>query len=531
MSDIFSKWRRMTHFDPELSELRRTAAAMAAVLATYGSALLLEHLAGLHVDIVILAIVLSMIAGRIQRAGDPVVRIAGRVVRPAAALAASGISRLMSMHPDAGDALFVAAMFASIWVRRFGRRAARAGMLIVAPLIAVLIMPSSALPGPGTLWVVVIALIAWCWVTVSQLLATATGFAPPSRGVPAAGPRAGAAARRRVLASTRMALQLGVALAAAFAIGRTIWPGHWTWTVLTAFIVCSGTRSRGDVVLKGVLRGAGAAAGTVVATAIAGTFGPHADASVAVMFAALAIATWLREFSYVWWAACVTAVLSLLYGWFGQSVGGLLDTRLEGIALGAALGIAVSWLILPIRTSDVARRRTADALVALGDVLSADWHDPAALRRDQVAFQRAVAGLAQIAPALRAHRLLLSRLHASKPGTPELADAVDAIEHSARSVGTLVSAATADHTAVADPCVQQLNQAVAANIIAARRAIGRRPGADYQAATAAACRGVIGKPDRRGEFLGALADIDRDLATICATFSPVGKERSRPASP
>lgn len=513
-------WHRMTSFDPGLGELRRAAVAMAAVLATYGSALLLEHLAGLHVDIVILAIVLAMTTARIQRAADPTDRIAGVLVLPAAALAASGISRLMSVHPDAGDTLFAAAMFASIWVRRFGRRATRAGTLIVAPLVAVLIMPSSSLPGPGTLWVVIIALIAWCWVTVFQLLAAATGFAPPSRGVPAAGPQAGGAARRRILASTRMALQLGVALAAAFAIGRTIWPGHWTWTVLTAFIVCSGARSRGDVVLKGVLRGAGAAAGTVVATAIAGTFGPHADASVAVMFAALAIATWLREFSYVWWATCVTAVLSLLYGWFGQSVGGLLDTRLEGIAVGAVLGIAASWLILPIRTSDVARRRSADALAALGGVLAADWHDPAALRRDQISFQRAVAGLAQIAPTLRAHRLLLSRLQA---GTPELADAVDAIEHSVHSVDTLVSAAAADRTATADPCVRQLNQAVAANISAARRAIGRRPGVGYQAATAAACPAsghVIGNPDRRGEFLAALADIDHALATVCATFRP-----------
>jgi hypothetical protein len=514
MSNIFS---RIAHFDPGLSELRRAAAAMGAVLATYGSSLLLEHLAGLHVDIVILGIVLAMTTARIQRAAEPTDRIAGGLVLPAAALAASGISRLMSVHPDAGDALFVAAMFASIWVRRFGPRATRAGMLIVAPLIAVLIMPSSPLPGPGTLWVVIIALIAWCWVTVFQLLAAATGFAPPSRGVPAAGPRAGATARRRVLASTRMALQLGVALAAAFAIGRTLWPDHWTWTVLTAFIVCSGTRSRGDVVLKGLLRGAGAAAGTVVATAIAGTFGPHADASVAVMFAALAVATWLREFNYAWWAASVTAVLSLLYGWFGQTVGGLLDTRLEGIALGAALGIAASWLILPIRTSDVARRRTADALTALGRVLSADWQDPAVLRRDQIAFQRAVAGLAQIAPALRAHRLLLSRLHTRRPGTPELADAVDAIEHSVHSVHALVSAAAADRTTTADPCVRQLNQAVTANISAARRAIGRRPGAGYRAATAAEYS--ASPRDPRGEFLGALADIDRALATVCATFS------------
>ena len=213
-----------------------------------------------------------------------------------------------------------------------------------------------------------------------------------------------------------MALQMATALAAAFAIGRTIWPGHWAWVVLTAFIVCSGARGRGDVVLKGALRGAGAAAGTAVATAVAGTFGPHADASVVVMFAAVAVATWLREFSYAWWAACVTAVLSLLYGWFGQAPGGLLETRLEGIAVGAALGIAASWLILPVRTSDVARRRAADALAALSGVLTADWRDPAALGHRQAAFQHTVISLGQIAPPLRAQRLLLAPLRGTRPG-------------------------------------------------------------------------------------------------------------------
>jgi uncharacterized membrane protein YccC len=543
MYSIHGVWYRLAHFDPGLGELRRTAAAMAAVLAAYGSSLVVEHLAGLHLDVVILAIVLAMITARIQRAADLTDRLAGLVVLPAAALAASGISGLMSASPDAGDALFVGGMFASVWIRRFGPRATRAGTLVVAPLIAVLVMSSSGLPGPATRWAALIACIAWFWVTVLQLLAARTGLAAPPRTA-SAGPTPSAGTRRRVLASTRMALQMAVALAAAFAVGRTAWPGHWAWTVLTAFIVCSGGRSRGDVILKGVLRGAGAAAGTVVATAIAGTFGPRADASVAVMFAVLAVATWLREFSYAWWAACVTAVLSLLYSWLGQSPGGLLDTRLEGIAAGAALGIAASWLILPIRTRDVARRRAADALVELGGLLAADWRDPAALHRHRLAFHHAVTRLGQIAPALRAQRLLLSPIPARRHPAPQPADSIDAIEHSELSVRALVRAALADRSAAADPRITQLNRAVAANITAARRAIGQRPGAAYQAATAetgpdlAQDRdGVTGterhQPASHGEVLRALADIDTALATVCSTYgapqAPTARSSVRPA--
>jgi hypothetical protein len=530
---------RLASFDPGLAELRRASVAMAAILATYACALLVEHQAGLHVDIVILAIVLAMTTARIQRAAGPADRLIGLAVLPAAAVAAAGISRLMSVHPDAGDALFVAGMFASVWVRRFGPHATRAGTLLTAPLVAVLIMPPSGLPGPGTLWVAVIALIASLWVSVFLLLAYRTGLAVPPHGPAAARPPAGAAAGKRIRVSTRMALQLATALAAAFAVGRTIWPGHWAWVVLTAFIVCSGARGRGDVVLKGTLRGAGAAAGTAVATAVAGPFGPHADASVVVMFAALAIATWLREFSYAWWAACVTAVLSLLYGWFGQAPGGLLETRLEGIAAGAALGIAASWLILPVRTGDVARRRAADALAALSGVLTADWRDPAALRQRQAAFQQTVISLGQIAPPLRAQRLLLAPLRSTRPGTPRLADVIEAIESCAQPVGCIVGASRRGPGAAGTPCVARLNKAVVANITAARLAIGRRPGAAYRAAVPGTCAAAglsddgTGECDCRelaecGQLAAALTGIDRALGTVATAFGRPAEEESAP---
>ena len=117
---------------------------------------------------------------------------------PAAAVAAAGISRLMSVHPDAGDALFVAGMFASIWARRFGPHATRAGTLLMAPLVAVLILPQSGLPGPGTLWVAVIGLIASIWVSLFQLLAYRTGLAVPPPAPAVARPPVGAGARKRI---------------------------------------------------------------------------------------------------------------------------------------------------------------------------------------------------------------------------------------------------------------------------------------------------------------------------------------------
>jgi uncharacterized membrane protein YccC len=71
-----------------------------------------------------------------------------------------------------------------------------------------------------------------------------------------------------------MALQMGAALAIAFAAGRTLFGVHWSWLVMTAFIVSSGNRGRGDVLYKSGLRIAAAAMGTVAATLLAGRFAP-----------------------------------------------------------------------------------------------------------------------------------------------------------------------------------------------------------------------------------------------------------------
>jgi Fusaric acid resistance protein-like len=496
--------------------MRSTVVAMTAILATYGSALLVERLAGLRLDFVIQAIVLAMTLARIQRSADLVDRLASFVLLPAVAVIAWGIGHLMSVHADAGDVLFVVAMSASIWVRRFGPRASRAGLLIVSPLIAILIVGAGGHGQAGIGWIAVVALIACIWVTAAGLLAVRTGFAAPARQpgeVTATGgtTRAGAASAqrrgRRLPASTRMALQLGAALAAAFVIGRSVWPEHWTWVVLTAFIVCSGARGRGDVLLKGALRAAGAAAGTLVAAGIAGTLGPRSDATVVLMFLALAAATWLREYSYAYWAGLITAVLSLLYGWFGEAPGGLLEVRLCGILVGAALGIAASWLILPVRTGDVLRRRTADAVAAIGAVIGTDQADLDAMRRSEAAFEQSVARLGQIAQPLRAQRLLLSPW---RPGTGYGADAIDAIAGCAEPVRAFARAGTAGDEYLAGHI-----KAVRANVTAARLAIGRRPGTPYRPASLAP---PAGRPADR-QVVAALCDIDGALGTVSAVFA------------
>ncbi|MET7737898.1 FUSC family protein [Streptomyces sp. NPDC005402] len=225
------------------------------------------------------------------------------------------------------------------------------------PFVALLVVPGPALPpkAQGALvswaWAALIGVLAVCCVWLVQGLGDRYGPWRPDPEPPNPAPRR--PSRLRPRPSTRMALQMAAAIAAAFVAGRLLFDDHWPWAVLTAYVAASGNRGRTDVVRKGIERLAGACAGTVLATGVAaaGITGPD---SVVLMFTVLAIALWLRPLNYAYWAAGMTTALSLLLAWFGQDATSLLPIRLAAIAVGAVLTVASAWWLLP-----VPKRRTA----------------------------------------------------------------------------------------------------------------------------------------------------------------------------
>ena len=358
--------RRLAWPDPGLVNLRASTSTMLAVLASYGSALVLEHAAGLHVDVLVQSVVLAISLARTQQGADIEHRLTSFVVMPVLAVAAAEVGRLITSDPNLGDCAFLLAVSGTFWIRRFGPRISKVAAITLLPLISILVLQGSAATSSvqdHSLWAGLVALIAAFWVFTFELLAGVTGLGPRARLRP--GPRASkrgepARDRARIAVTTRMALQMALALALAFAVGRSIWPSHWTWTVLSAFIVCGGARRRGDAVRKGALRTLGAGAGTILATTVAATLAPRDQTSIVLIFAVLAVGTWLRPLSYAYWAGCVTAALSLLYGYFGESASSLLYTRLEAIVLGALIGIASSWLVFATRNGAALRSRLAN---------------------------------------------------------------------------------------------------------------------------------------------------------------------------
>jgi hypothetical protein len=175
--------------------------------------------------------------------------------------------------------------------------------------------------------------------------------------------------------------------------------------VLTAFIVNSGNRGRGDVVYKGIQRLVGAGVGTVAATLLGALYAPGDSTALVVLFVVLGIGAVLRTVSYAWWAAAMTGGLALLYDYLGQGGADVLGQRLLAILLGGLIAIAASCFIVPVRSIDVVRRRTADLLalgreIVTGDRSAPDYSALAPRAHD------AAAGIEQLGPPFHALRLV-----------------------------------------------------------------------------------------------------------------------------
>lgn len=326
------------------------ALTMTAVLLCWATALFLEGAAGLHTDVLVLAVSLTLTLSATQRTADTRRRLTSLVVLPATAGVSIFLGRLIASHYALGAAVYTAWMALAIWIRRYGPAATKIGTLLALPLVALLVVPGPALPPKAQSglvtwgWSALIGALACAFVWLVQALGDRFG---PWRAEPVPEqPRR--PSRLHPRPSTRMALQMAVGIAAAFAVGTLLFDHHWPWVVLTAYVAASGNRGRGDVLRKGIERLAGACVGTLLAVGVAAA-GVTGHASVALMFAVLTVALCLRPFNYAYWAAGMTCALSLLLGYFGQDAQHLLPTRLEGIAVGAALSIASAWWLLPIR--------------------------------------------------------------------------------------------------------------------------------------------------------------------------------------
>ena len=267
-----------------------------------------------------------------------------------------------------GAALFAVGVAASVWVRRFGTAWKAAGTLFSIPFMAILIHPLPIGISAGFFgWYLVAAAVAFIWTAIIKAIENA-----PDMNEPETGPSVSSSdlKKPKLLPSTKMAVQLGVATAAAFALAELVDANNLVWPVLTVLIVHSSNRGRGDIILKGAQRTAGALIGVTIASLVAIDLAPRDSKEIVAIFAIIIFAAAVREYSYVFWAICIPAALVFLYSFFGQSGAEItthLASRLIGIALGSAVGIASGYFLLPIRFTDVAKRRLGALLSVAND--------------------------------------------------------------------------------------------------------------------------------------------------------------------
>lgn len=398
--------------------LKAALAGIAALIASFLTMYAIGGRVGAGPSTAILSAVLALTLWRREGASrrSPWLTL---VMLPLLAVSAAFAGEVLVTIPALGAVLFVAAIFVSVWLRQYGERTAEIGSLIALPFVVMLIVPvrPNAPGGPlvNLALVVCAGLLAYGWVAVVRFAAVRIGLT--QRGgatrMPRSEPRAAAAGALSV--STRMALQMAVALAAAFAIGFWVFPQHWGWVVLTAFIVCSGARGRGDAAYKGLLRLGGALAGTLGAAVVQHVALPNGIATACAIFAALFLGMWLRERNYAYWAVCITLVLALLQRTESAPGIALLVGRLEGICIGALCAVGATWFVYPIKTEAVIRRRVADVLAAL-DELFPDGPETADERAQKLALlEHRVAEMDRVAPPVELHRRVFARGGAEHP--------------------------------------------------------------------------------------------------------------------
>ncbi|MES1212364.1 MAG: FUSC family protein, partial [Leifsonia sp.] len=394
------------------SSLAQAVVTMLAILATIAVCLLIAPEPGPAV----LGGMLCLTLSRSQLERDWRGRLEAGIALPFIGLLSAGVGVLLLGLPIVGAIVYVAGMFLSIHLRRFGPVPRRIGSLLAIPFIALLVAPNpvpSTLHGPFALLVpALVAVVAFAFVTLFQVVAIGIRMlprpvaAPPAAPAPASPPEP--TPRIMLDATTKLALQMALSLALAFTIGLVLFPTRWTWIVLTVVVVAVGNTGRADVIYKGVQRVLGAAVGTVVALlglTLPNIGGPNPPTVIALLVIVF-VGVFLRPFAYLWWALFFTLALTLLQS-FGSAkpaaVGPLLGERLEEILLGTALTLLVAWFVLPLRSENTVRRRIGAVLAALQDRLEVQTPET------ERALSAAENGLARVSAPYTAWRRFVRR--------------------------------------------------------------------------------------------------------------------------
>jgi uncharacterized membrane protein YccC len=175
--------------------------------------------------------------------------------------------------------------------------------------------------------------------------------------------------RIRMAPYTRAAIQVGIAVAAAIALGDVLSPRRFYWAVIAAFITFMGVNNSGEQARKALYRVAGTVVGIGIGSLVVDVVGHHTYWSIAVILVTLFFGFYLMRINYAFMVVAITVMVSQLYVQLDEFSNSLLLLRLEETALGAAVAIAVVMLILPLRSRRVLRVAFREHVQAINRVV------------------------------------------------------------------------------------------------------------------------------------------------------------------
>jgi hypothetical protein len=176
----------------------------------------------------------------------------------------------------------------------------------------------------------------------------------------------------------RAAIQVGVAIGAAIAVGDVLSGRRFYWAVIGAFVIFQGTSNAAEQIGKASSRVAGTLVGILVGSVLVNLIGMHPAWMIVVILASVSLGLYLQRADYAFLVVGVTVMVSQLYVEFGEFSNALLFARLEETAIGAAVAAATVLVVLPLRATQVARAALQGYLEVLARLLQHAAVSPAA---------------------------------------------------------------------------------------------------------------------------------------------------------
>jgi uncharacterized membrane protein YccC len=165
---------------------------------------------------------------------------------------------------------------------------------------------------------------------------------------------------------TRAAIQMGIAVGGAIALGVLISSYRFYWAVIAAFITFMGVNNSGEQARKGLFRVVGTVVGIGIGSLVVDVVGHHTYWSIAVILVSLFLGLYLMRINYAFMVVGITVMVSQLYVQLGEFSNSLLVLRLEETALGAGVAIVVVMVVFPLRTRRVLRIAFREHVQAVG---------------------------------------------------------------------------------------------------------------------------------------------------------------------